>query len=56
VSAKKTPAATLEFDDNKLLRALGGPHAKHFARIEQDVVRHPLVARIVAAYNRHGKS
>ena len=35
MSAKKTPAATLEFDDNKLLRALGGPHAKHFARIEQ---------------------
>jgi phosphate starvation-inducible PhoH-like protein len=23
---------------------------------EKDVVRHPLVARIVAAYNRHGKS
>jgi len=35
VSAKKTPATTLEFPDNKLLRALGGPHAKHFARIEQ---------------------
>ncbi len=26
---------TLEFPDNKLLRSLGGPHAKHFARIEQ---------------------
>jgi phosphate starvation-inducible PhoH-like protein len=35
VSAKKNPAATLEFPDNKLLRALSGPHAKHFARIEQ---------------------
>ncbi|HET7084167.1 MAG TPA: PhoH family protein [Rhizomicrobium sp.] len=35
MSAKKTQAATLEFPDNKLLRALGGPHAKHFARIEQ---------------------
>ena len=35
MSAKKTPAATLEFPDNKLLRALSGPHAKHFARIEQ---------------------
>jgi len=35
VSAKKTPVSTLEFPDNKLLRALGGPHAKHFARIEQ---------------------
>jgi phosphate starvation-inducible PhoH-like protein len=23
---------------------------------DKDVVRHPLVARIVAAYNRHGKS
>jgi phosphate starvation-inducible PhoH-like protein len=35
VSAKKTPVSTLEFPDNQLLRALGGPHAKHFARIEQ---------------------
>ncbi|HKU65972.1 MAG TPA: PhoH family protein, partial [Rhizomicrobium sp.] len=35
MSAKKTPVTTLEFSDNKLLRALGGPHAKHFARIEQ---------------------
>ena len=35
MSAKKTAAATLEFPDNKLLRALSGPHAKHFARIEQ---------------------
>jgi phosphate starvation-inducible PhoH-like protein len=26
---------TLEFDDNKLLAALGGPHEKHFARLEQ---------------------
>ncbi|HJS46020.1 MAG TPA: PhoH family protein [Rhizomicrobium sp.] len=35
MSAKKTPVTTLEFSDNKLLRALGGPHAKHFTRIEQ---------------------
>ena len=35
MSAKKTAVSTLEFPDNKLLRALGGPHAKHFARIEQ---------------------
>ena len=35
MSAKKTQVTTLEFPDNKLLRALGGPHAKHFARIEQ---------------------
>jgi phosphate starvation-inducible PhoH-like protein len=35
VSAKKTAVSTLEFPDNKLLRALGGPHAKHFARLEQ---------------------
>jgi len=26
---------TLEFDDNKLLAALTGPHQKHVARIEQ---------------------
>jgi phosphate starvation-inducible PhoH-like protein len=35
VSAKKTQSLTLEFPDNKMLRALGGPHGKHFARIEQ---------------------
>ena len=35
MSARKTSVTTLEFPDNKLLRALGGPHAKHFARIEQ---------------------
>lgn len=35
MSAKKTPLTTLEFDDNRLLRALSGPHARHFARIEQ---------------------
>ena len=35
MSAKRTPVSTLEFDDNKLLRALSGPHAKHFVRIEQ---------------------
>ena len=34
MSAKKTQVTTLEFSDNKLLRALGGPHAKHLARIE----------------------
>jgi phosphate starvation-inducible protein PhoH and related proteins len=35
VNARKSSVTTLEFPDNKLLRALGGPHAKHFARIEQ---------------------
>jgi len=35
VNAKKSSVTTLEFPDNKLLRALGGPHAKHLARIEQ---------------------
>jgi phosphate starvation-inducible PhoH-like protein len=35
VSAKKTSVTTLEFPNNKLLRALGGPHAKYFVRIEQ---------------------
>ncbi len=35
MSARKTPRTTLEFDDNRLLRALSGPHGKHFARIEQ---------------------
>ena len=35
MSAKKTQVSTLEFPNNKLLRALGGPHAKNFARIEQ---------------------
>ena len=35
MSAKKTQVTTLEFPDNTLLRALGGPHAKHFARVEQ---------------------
>jgi len=34
VSAKKD-AVTLEFPDNRLLTALGGPHAKHLARLEQ---------------------
>ena len=35
MNARKTSVTTLEFPDNKLLLALGGPHAKHFARIEQ---------------------
>ncbi|HWA69935.1 MAG TPA: PhoH family protein [Rhizomicrobium sp.] len=35
MSTRKSPITTLEFDDNRLLRALGGPHAKHFARLEQ---------------------
>ena len=32
---KKSAGLTLEFPDNKLLAALSGPHAKHFARLEQ---------------------
>ena len=35
MSAKKTQVTTLEFSENTLLRVLGGPHAKHFARLEQ---------------------
>ena len=35
MSAKRRDTATLEFPDNRLLAALGGPHARHFARIEQ---------------------
>jgi phosphate starvation-inducible PhoH-like protein len=35
LSAKKTQVTTLEFSENTLLRALGGPHGKHFARLEQ---------------------
>ena len=35
MNARKTPVITLEFPDNRLLRALSGPHAKHFARLEQ---------------------
>lgn len=35
MSARKTPVITLEFPVNALLRALGGPQSKHFARIEQ---------------------
>ncbi|HEY0267536.1 MAG TPA: PhoH family protein [Rhizomicrobium sp.] len=40
MSAKKTTLTTLEFPDNKLLRALGGPHARHLARIEQKLDVH----------------
>ncbi len=35
MSARKSPRTALEFDDNKLLRALAGPHSKHLARLEQ---------------------
>jgi len=35
LSAKRTQVTTLEFAENTLLRALGGPHARHFARLEQ---------------------
>jgi phosphate starvation-inducible PhoH-like protein len=35
MSARKSASLTLEFADNSLLRVLGGPHGKHFARIEQ---------------------
>jgi phosphate starvation-inducible PhoH-like protein len=34
LSSRKN-SLTLEFPDNRLLAALSGPHAKHFARIEQ---------------------
>ena len=35
MSAKRRDATTLEFPDNKHLAALSGPHARHFARLEQ---------------------
>ena len=35
LSARRRDTTTLEFPDNKLLAALGGPHASHFARLEQ---------------------
>jgi phosphate starvation-inducible PhoH-like protein len=35
LSARRRDTTTLEFPDNKLLAALGGPHARHFARLEQ---------------------
>ncbi|HEU0161921.1 MAG TPA: PhoH family protein [Rhizomicrobium sp.] len=42
---------------NEALSFLDGVEGVGVARFaEKDVVRHPLVARIVAAYNRHGKS
>jgi len=42
---------------NEALSILEGVEGVGVARFEEkDVVRHPLVARIVAAYNRHGKS
>jgi phosphate starvation-inducible PhoH-like protein len=42
---------------NEALAFLEGVEGVGVTRFdEKDVVRHPLVARIVAAYNRHGKS
>jgi phosphate starvation-inducible PhoH-like protein len=42
---------------NEALAILEGVEGVGITRFsEKDVVRHPLVARIVAAYNRHGKS
>ncbi|MBA2587078.1 MAG: PhoH family protein [Alphaproteobacteria bacterium] len=42
---------------NEALAFLEGVEGVGVSRFgEKDVVRHPLVARIVAAYNRHGKS
>jgi len=41
---------------NEVLAILEGVEGVGVARFgEKDVVRHPLVARIVAAYNRAGK-
>jgi phosphate starvation-inducible PhoH-like protein len=34
-SAGPREQAILEFDDNRLVASLGGPHQKHFARLEQ---------------------
>jgi phosphate starvation-inducible PhoH-like protein len=42
---------------NEALSILEGVEGVGVARFgEKDVVRHPLVARIVDAYNRRGKS
>ena len=35
MNTRRRDITTLEFPDNKLLAALGGPHARHFARLEQ---------------------
>jgi phosphate starvation-inducible PhoH-like protein len=35
LSARRRDTSTLEFPDNKLLAALGGPHSRYFARLEQ---------------------
>ena len=35
MNARRRDTTTLEFPDNKLLAALCGPHARHFARLEQ---------------------
>ena len=35
MSARRRDTSTLEFPDNKLLAALGGPHSRYFARLEQ---------------------
>ena len=37
MNARRRETTTLEFPDNKLLAALGGPHARHFARLEQQL-------------------
>ena len=42
---------------NEALAFLEGVEGVGVTRFsDKDVVRHPLVARIVAAYSRHGKS
>jgi phosphate starvation-inducible PhoH-like protein len=35
LNARRRDTTILEFPDNKLLAALSGPHARHFARLEQ---------------------
>ncbi|HEY1877335.1 MAG TPA: PhoH family protein [Rhizomicrobium sp.] len=35
MSTRRSDTTTLEFPDNKLLAGLSGPHARHFARLEQ---------------------
>jgi phosphate starvation-inducible PhoH-like protein len=37
LSAKRRDSTILELPDNRLLRGLSGPHAKNFARIEQEL-------------------
>ena len=60
MNARRRDTTTLEFPNNKLLAALSGPHARHFARLEQKLavgidMRGNLVAIDGAARERAGQ-